>query len=240
MPDLDVFGPKSFGPLTGILGGSGRYALYERFQRLPLLNASVAILANPDFEILGTSVADADQDFHPEGGVLLKSHGGATDSAIILPHLDAKQSAWASVTWGTDQQTEWGCTIRIPTALTNRTVWAGLKLTNTPVVATDNDQVFFRYANGTDTNWQCVNSINNVDVSGDSGVAVAAATDYRLWITIDSNRLARFWINGILVYTTAALTDATDLIPYIGILSATDATAKSLIVREQFISRVAA
>jgi hypothetical protein len=221
-----------------------RFALYEEFLRRPCINADINSateatreVANPDFEVLGTNAASADVAFYAEGGIAVSTHGGTTDSTIILPHLDTNQTAWSGVTWGTDQETWWGCQIKTAAALTNTTIWCGLKLTNTPTVTTDNDQVFFKYVNGTDTNWQCIYSIGNTDTTVDSGVAVAAATDYKFEVRINASRAATFLINGVVVGTSTALTDAVDLIPYIGVLSATDATAKTIYVRAEWISR---
>src|ERR1051326_2689277 len=121
-----------------------RAALKETFTRLPQKNATIGIATNHDFEVLGTNVADADQVFDAEGGFVLTTHGANADSAILLPHLDVNQTAWASTTWGTDQQVRWGVTLKI-TQITVCTIYAGLKLTHTHTVATDNDQVFFRY-----------------------------------------------------------------------------------------------
>ncbi len=235
MADSDVFGPRSINAFQ-----AGRVGYVESFARVPGINADITIAFNPDFEILGTAAVSADVAFNAEGGITLSTHGGATDSTILLPHLDTAQSNWKSTTWGTDQQTHWGCTIRTPAALTNTTFWAGLKLTNTPVVATDNDQAFFRYQAGTDTTWVANYSIGNADTSTAVGPTVAVSTEYRLWVTIDSARRAHFFVNGAQLLVSTALTDATDFIPYIGVLSATSATAKSLVVRSCFISRNAA
>lgn len=219
--------------------GGNRVTYVERFNQIPGINADVGIAKNVDFELLGTGAVSADLTFYAEGGVNLATHGGATDSAILLPHLDSLQSIWTGVTWGSDQQTMWGCHVRTPSSLTNITLWAGLKLTNTPVIATDADQAFFRYANGTDTNWQCITSNNNTDTQADSGIALAASTEYRLWVVIDASRVPHYFINGVEVSGTAAtaLKDTTDYIPYIGILSASSATAKTLVVRNVWISR---
>lgn len=219
--------------------GGNRYTLVERFNQVPGLNASVGIAFNVDFEILGTNAANADVTYYAEGGINIATHGGASDSTIILPHLDAAQSAWTGVTWGSDQQTMWGCHIRIPTALTEKTIWCGLKLTNTPVIATDNDQAFFRFQQGTDTNWQVITSNNGTDTQYDTGVAVAISTEYRFWIVIDASRVPHYFINGVEVSGTAAtaLKDTTDYIPYVGLLSSTNATVKALILRNQWISR---
>lgn len=214
-----------------------RMMLVERFQRLVGINADITIAFNQDFELLGTSAVSADLSANTGGGLNLATHGGATDSAILAPHLDTNQTSWTTTLWATSKSVEWGCTIQTNSALTNTTLWAGLKLTNTPTQATDNDQVFFKYANGTHTTWQAMSSIAGTDTTTDTGVTLAVSTQYRLWITINSDRKATFWIDGIPYYTTAALTSA-NLIPYIGVLSATDATAKTLVVRNCWISRL--
>lgn len=216
-----------------------RLHLTERFTRAPGINADISIAFNPDFEVLGTNAVSADVTLNADGGITLSTHGGATDSTIILPHLDTAQTGWATSTpFATAKEPEWGCTIKTPAALTNCTFWAGPKLTNTPVVATDDDQAFFRYQNGTDTNWQIKYSIAGTDYTIDSGVAVAASTQYRLWVLVGSDRKARFFINGDQVgITTAALTSLTTLIPYVGVLSASTASSKTLVLRNVWASR---
>jgi len=164
--------------------------------------------------------------------------GADHDQVSVAPHLDATQSVWSEVTWGTDTETHWECDISTGAAITNCIIWAGLKLTNTSTTATDADQVFFRYQNGVNGGeWQAVSSIADSDDEHDTNVAVQTATRYHLKIEVASDRTARMYINGALVETTAALTDATDLIPYIGVQSEGAAEAKTLYVHGQAISR---
>lgn len=193
-------------------------------------------IADPDFEILGTNHSSDDCTFNAEGGITLETDGADADAIILLPHLDANQSAWKEVTWGTDRETEWQCVIATRASIADIVIYAGLKLTNTNVIATDDDQVFFRFADAIGTKWVCVDSIAGTDVSTTTSVVVAASTEYHLRITIDSDRVARMYINETLVRTTSALTDAKDLIPYIGVVAATGA-AKSVDVYGQAISR---
>ena len=196
------------------------------------------MVADPDFEVLGTNASSDDVTFYAEGGIQLQTDGAASDSVVLLPHLDADQSAWTQVTWGTDQKTRWECRVKTGSGIGGTILWAGLKLTLTYATATDDDQVFFRYENGVDSgNWQAVSSIGGTDDAADTGVTVAASTDYHLVIDIDADRIARFYINGVLVKTTTALTDAVDLIPYIGVRANAVAEAKSIIVRGQAIER---
>ncbi len=222
--------------LRWIAGQRGKPGLNADIQ-----NAAEAtrMIADPDFEVLGTNASSDDVTFYAEGGIKLETDGADHDQVILLPHLDANQSAWTQVTWGSDKQTEWECHIKTGSAITNSIIWAGLKLTNTSTTATDNDQAFFRYQNGVNSGkWQAVDSVGGTDHETDAGVTLAANTEYHLRIAVDSSRLAKFYINGVLVKTSVALTDATDFIPYIGIQTEGAAEAKHLYVFGQSISRV--
>jgi hypothetical protein len=67
------------------------------------------------------------------------------------------------------------------------------------------DAVNFRYTDGTNGGkWQCVTRSNSVETAVDSGVTVAANTNYRLQIEINAaGTQADFSINGALVATIA-------------------------------------
>ena len=193
-------------------------------------------IADPDFELLGTNAVATCSAYAVEGGVTLTTTTGANDQVILVPHLDASQSAWGRVTWGTDQETVWECQIKSAATITSITIWAGLKLTNTSVTATDAEQVFFRVDPAVVSgDWQAVDSIGGTDVETDTNIALVASTVYRLRIEINSSRVAKMFINDILVRTTAALT-AGDLIPYIGVETTTTA-ARAITVHGQAISR---
>ena len=199
---------------------------------------AVRMIADPNFEVLGTNGVSASTAYYAEGGITLTTAGANNDQVIIAPHLDASQSPWTQVTWGTDKETVWECDISTSSNITANIIWAGLKLTNTSTTATDDNQVFFRYAAATNSGkWQAIYSIGGTDTADDSGVTVAVSTRYHLKVTIDSSRIARMYINGVLVSTSTALTDATDFIPYIGV-QATTGAAKSVVVHGQSISRV--
>jgi hypothetical protein len=228
-----------FPPPPKNLRETARLHLLEEFNRLPCINADLASgteatrePANTDFELLGTGAVSADITFNAAGGFDLATHGGATDSAILLPHLDTKQTRWSGITWTPGKQPHLLWEFKTDAALTNTTIWCGLKLTNTPVLITDDDQVMFRYQNGTDTTWRLITSVAGADVDMDSGVTVAVDKTYRMWITIDAGLRPTFWINGVPIFTGAALTTGALLIPYLGVLSATNATVKKVIVRQ--------
>lgn len=199
---------------------------------------AVRMIADPNFELLGTNASSDDSTFDPEGGIVVQTDGADGDEVIILPHLDANQSGWALNTWGTDQQTRWSCRITTQASIANCIIWAGLKLTNTEVLVTDANQCFFRYEDDViGGRWRAIYSIGGVDTAVDTGITVAADTCYELNIDIDPGRIARMYIDGVLVATSTPLTTAVDLIPYIGVAADGAAAAKSLGVRWERISR---
>jgi hypothetical protein len=183
------------------------------------------------------------------------------DQAILLPHLDANQSAWAKTLWGTENQVEWECSIQVAQT-DNEKVWAGLKLTNDQLIATDDDQAFFKFAtdatNGesldSTTKWHFVHSIGGTDYISVLPITVAADTQYHFRIKFDSDRKMEIFLNGVQydITTTsgstggtavvagtaksAAMTNDVNLIPYIGIENG-DAAAAVLNVHYQAISR---
>src|SRR3990167_768283 len=217
-----------------------RYELVEDFRQLPSINASIAVSTNLDFEVLGTNASADDVIYSTTvAGIQLETDGADNDQVIILPHLDASQTAWAGVLWGTENQVIWEATIRTGATITSYMVWAGLKLTNTSTIATDADQIFFRFStDDSDTNWRLISSIGGADTNTDSGLAFAASTIYRLKISIDSARAATFYINDVAYYTTAALTNDIDLIPYVGIQDLAAASARNMVLCNEKISRI--
>ena len=155
----------------------------------------------------------------------------------VLPHLDTKQTAWSGVDWATDDRVVFETTITTGASVTAAIVWAGLKLTNTSTVATDDNQVFVRYQDTVNTGkFQLVYSIAGTDTSLDTGVTVAVSTDYHIRLVIDVDRKATLYINGVEVATSAALTTAISLIPYIGVQT-TAAAAKAITVRGLKLSK---
>ena len=206
-----------------------------------------------------TALVTFDSD---RAGLVITTAGADQDQAIIAPHLDTNQTAWQTIKWGTENEVEWECALST-NAIDNQKLWAGLKLTNDQLIATDANQAFFKFQTDA-TNSEAfddytllhfVHSIGGTDYISALPITVAANTLYRLKITIDSNRKASIFVNGIQYNVTttsgstggtavtkgttptAALTDDIDLIPYIGI-EAGAAAAEALDVHYQAISRV--
>jgi hypothetical protein len=277
------YNAKNFTVSNGFVRNPDRYYLEEYFNQRPALNAvatapltnadgshadNTAIIlargiANRNFEVLGTDMTTALCTFNPEGGIIITTASTDERQAIIAPHLDTNQSSWNYTKWGTDNQVEWECAIRLP-AIDNQKVWAGLKLTNDQLISADADQAFFKFQTD-DTNSETFTDFTKLHfiytISSSSKtyisqlpITVTANTNYKLRISIDSNRYLRIFVNGVQYNITTTegvtggtavingttsskqLTDIIDLIPYIGI-EAGDGAAEALHVYYQKISR---
>ena len=229
-----------------------RFYLNEWFKQRPGLNANidqaytveVARALNVDWEALGTNMTTALATFATtSAGILATTAGADQDQAILTPHLDTAATAWAGCLWGTENEVHWETSIMLP-AIDNQNVWAGLKLTNAPEVATDANQAYFNFLTDGDNSGQSftdftklhfVYSVANTDYISQLPITVAANTPYHLKMEIDSDRKIAIFVNGIQYNVTStsgstggtavttgttkstALTDDIDLIPYNGI-----------------------
>lgn len=232
-----------------------RFVLRESFKKRPALkavkdygtpsNAEIIAgdIANDNFAVLGTNMTTALCTFSAGGGITLTTAGASADSAIVLPHLNTNMTPWAVANqWGSSKSPRWETTITTGASIALTSIWAGLKLTNTPVIATDNDQVYFRYDSAENSGkWQLIHSRSDVDVTTVSSVTVAASTLYRLVIEVESDRTFMAYINGAAVGSIpfAALTASIDLKPYAGVLANT-AAAKAIDVKYIECSKLAA
>lgn len=214
--------------------------LVELFTRKPGLNADIAnvaeavrMIANPDFEVLGTNMTSALSTFAAGGGITLTTAGADGDAAILTPHLDTNQTSWAATKWNTSDQILFETNIKTGASVTNTIIWAGFKLTNTNVVATDNDQVYVRFEDDIASGvLQLVTSASGVDTTTNLDLTIAASTSYHLKIVVDADRNVALYVNGVqLARHAAALTANIDLIPYIAVEADGAAAAKAITVR---------
>jgi len=190
-----------------------RFYLEEFFLQRPGLNANIDQVStvevqralNRNWEALGTNMTTALCTFATtSGGVLATTAGADQDQAILTPHLDTAATAWAGTLWGTENSVHFETSVMLP-ALDNQKVWAGLKLTNDQLVATDANQIFFKYQTDATNSeafsdysyWHLVHSIGGTDYISQIPVTVAANTPYHLKIEIDSDRKATCFVNGI-------------------------------------------
>ena len=217
--------------------------------------------ANQNFEVLGTNMTSALCTRNATAaGITLTTATADEDQAILAPHLDGA-SAWNATKWGTENEVTWECSINT-NAIDNQKLWAGLKLTNDQLIATDADQAYFKFQTDA-TNSEAfddytllhfIHSIGGTDYISALPITVAANTIYHLKISIDSDRKLSIFVNGTQYNITstsgstggtavtsgttksAAMTDDIDLIPYIGI-EAGDGAAEAVDVHYQCISR---
>ena len=229
-----------------------RYYLDEWFLQRPGINANIDQVSTVEFqralnrnwEALGTNMTTALATFATtSAGILATTAGADQDQAILTPHLDTAATAWAGCKWGTENEVHWETSIMLP-AIDNQNVWAGIKLTNAPELATDDDQAFFNFLTDADNSGQSftdftklhfVYSVGGTDYISQLPITVAANTIYHLKMEIDSDRKIAIFVNGIQYNVTstsgstggtavttgttksAALTNDVDLIPYNGI-----------------------
>ena len=229
-----------------------RFYLEEWFLQRPGLNANIDQAStvevqralNRNWESLVTNMTTALCTFNTtSAGVVATTAGADQDQAILTPHLDTAATAWAGCLWGTENQVHFETSIALP-AIDNQNVWAGLKLTNAPELATDDDQAYFNFLTDADNSGQAftdftklhfVHSIGGTDYISVLPITVAATTIYHLRIVFDSDRKLSIFVNGqqynvtstsgstggtaVTTGTTksAAMTNDVDLIPYVGI-----------------------
>jgi len=248
-----------------------RFYLDEWFVQRPGLNANIDQVStvevqralNRNWEALGTNMTTALCTFNTtSAGIVATTAGADEDQAILTPHLDTAATAWAGCLWGTENQVHWETSIALP-AIDNQKVWAGLKLTNDQLVATDANQAFFKFQTDA-TNSEAftdytllhfVHSIGGTDYISALPITVAADTIYHLKIMMDSDRKMSIFVNGVQYNITstsgstggtsvttgttksAAMTNDIDLIPYVGI-EAGDGAAEAVHCHYVKMSRI--
>lgn len=249
---------KKIGILVAALAIAGplfkRTAYYENFKQLPLLNASVLITdtaptlaqmalrlrANRDWELTGTNAVAASAAFSDAGGMTLTTAGASGDQVFVQPHTDPDQTALAAAKYNTRDEPAFLLDMKTGASIADVTIHAGLKLTNTGTIATDNNQAYFRYNPGENGGkWQAIVSRGGTDDTAiPLGDAVEASTDYQLFIEFDSDRRAHFNINGEELYVTeTGLTDDVDLKPFFGVQAGAVAT-KAITVYDVAVSKL--
>jgi hypothetical protein len=258
-----------------------RYYLEEYFAQLPGVNADLASSTEAtntpvsrNFEVIGTNKTSALATFNAtSAGMTITTAGADQDQMIVAPHLDTKQSAWTQTGWGTENQVHWEASVRTASSIADVKLWAGLKLTNDQLPETDANQAYFYFATDA-TNGQALSSytplyfiysIAGADYLTNTGITVAADTNYHFKISIDSDRKASIFVNGVqyglattatttfdgttsvtgttqatiddITQKSTALTNDINLIPYVGVETGTG-SAKAFNLHYEAISRL--
>lgn len=188
---------------------------------------------NPNWEVAGTNATSALVTFAATGGITLTTAGAAADQMLLQPHTNTKASMWNAIGWQASKRCIFDTTIFTGASVAGITLIAGYKLTNTPAIATDADQAYFRFSTGDTiaTAFQTItrNNTGTNDVQT-TGVVVAAATSYRLQIKADKSLVPWYFINGVLVRKGIALKANTSLKPFFGV-QAIAVAAKAMTIR---------
>lgn len=226
-----------------------RTLFVDYFSQLPILKASADLnatfsnteveatqKANLHWEVTGTNaVAPAAST---GGGMTLTTATSSADQVLVGGHTGTGGNTYLStVDWSTDDELAFYIKLKTGAAVTLCKIFAGFKLTAEPDIATDNEQVYFSYDAATDTTWKFTTSDNGTDDTRDSGVTVSASTTYELYFEVDSDRVARAFINvdgggwTQVAQGIAALGTGHDLLPFFGVETSTGA-ARAITVRK--------
>jgi len=218
-------------------------------------------IPNNNFIVEGDGANNSKVTFSTTKGGIVIEPNTFNSSIIVSPNTNTDQSVWHNVKWGTENQLEWTCSISIED-INDVVIWSGLKLTNTHVLTTDNDQIYFLYdSSNIVKTWYIVISINGVDYVSVTPLIVDVSKNYKFRISIDKSRFARVFINDIQYSITKTegtdisdendvtsgidpseqLTNDIDLIPFIGIKdsrTSSSSETKKLNIYYQKISRI--
>lgn len=220
--------------------------LYDPIELLPIASQGAGTSYN--FDLTGTGTVPA-PTFSARGGILM-----LTRSASAADNDRAGLYPLAGSTWGRNLNVADNKTFRLETVvqagadITETAIAFGFKLTDpavdggtgSAIWGTDANQALFLFE--TDaitlsptteniaagmTTWYTLASVAGVDDATNTGVTVAASTNYLLAVEIGTDRIPRFFINNIQVAVgTTALPTNADLHPFFTIASRASAGAQ--------------
>jgi len=239
---------------TGILTRSrSRRYFYDNFDAIPLIDASydigdqsgtdvtalieAAVEGNFNWFNSATDGVDAKMTHATFGGVLMTTDGTTADQQAIMPNTSAElQHGQESLDLDTNRQpaVEWGFATSSDIT-TAQTIWAGLVLTQevSYTVDFDADQIKLEYVAGANSGvFMIRHSIGGTDASIDTGITVAASTEYFVKIKLYADRTFGIHVGeaadpGAAKYfhVDSAMTDLLTLKPTIGIQESGTAVA---------------
>ena len=195
-----------------------------------------------DLVLQGTNASADDVSYATtQGGLRFQTDGANGDEEILWPYQTDSLSMLANTQWTSDKGLRWDGLVITQGSDFKGIYWAGLKTTNTEVVTTDADGLWFRYENDQTVcpnHWQAIYNRNGTDYVYDTGVTVAKNSQYHFAIDIDDDQLPTFYINGAEVASgTLSVTAGINFNPVMGV--ATDGGAGDMYwtVQRQRLSR---
>jgi hypothetical protein len=207
------------------------------FGTKPVTEASLVVLD------LGSSFMSADKNFVLSGSGGSWSADVSTDGGTVLTPGSKSSSAFAilkpsphgrfgSINWLTNKEPRFRAVLRPTQIKQARILFGVLSSSGNPGKfgggASGSHRVEF-HQNSSDSYWRVETDVNGSNSSSVvTSVAAAAGTVVDFEIQIDSSRMAKAYINGLLVWSaTYAFTTATELIPVVGIQNNDNYLAKS-------------
>jgi hypothetical protein len=179
------------------------YKFDNQFFQPALLNGSIGVNANLDFELGGVNAADVNSTLGTNGGNVLATAGASGDQVIVSPHQDTNQSSLNSIVWSTVRRPiQFRCAFRAAASLSGVPVGAiddttscfGLRPTITGAAAfdtgTDDDKVIIRaqqvgpISPYNPTNYEIVVSNKGDTTIIDTGVRYSPGSRYEWLITV--------------------------------------------------------
>ncbi|MCC7407391.1 MAG: hypothetical protein IT442_04925 [Phycisphaeraceae bacterium] len=232
----------------------GRPILQADLDPSTINQAAVRLLTgcNRAWKLSGTNAANAGSVMGggSQGGIVLTTAGALNDQMILSPSSAINSidlSNWRYTNWRPSALARFEAQISLPSIAAVK-VHVGFGLSEVLDLTTDADQAKFAFntAGAVSTaNWTACASIAGTDTETDSEEALAANTLYRLGVWFQTNPdddtevLAEFYVNGTKVHTTGPVTQAINLLPFLGI-EALAASAKSIYVHTLRCSRTIA
>ena len=162
---------------------------------------------NQNYILSGAGTPNVDYDcINGYSGIKLTTSTTASDQALIYPNSTG-HNALSSGVLRPDGRIEFEASVIFPSIATVFSFVAGLKLTSTPLITTDDNQAMFIFgqdeplvASGdlsSNTNLLFVYSVGGSDYVTDTGLAVVADREYHLKITINKQKKITIFINGV-------------------------------------------
>lgn len=206
-----------------------------------LIQAGLAnVLASREWMLQGTAAVSSNVALTAGGGLTLTTATSANDQMIIA----ARTGAVTAQGVASGRFPTFEAYVQTGASITDYILCLGLKLTATATVATDDDQIIFRYQNGVNSGFFQLVTSNagtdttvNLSATSPANVALAAvavSTTYGFRIEVVEGFVVRFYLrvgttgDWALVATTAAnaIRTGITLLPFI-ILQTTTTAAKT-------------
>lgn len=225
-----------------------RSELTETFQTVPAPVGSNAYGKNERYMVSGFSGAVVGQAAFVADGVQLSTFSGVAGNTgfsganiVLLPHSVAGQSIVGFSGYSdTAKELKFVCNFKTGTSVATEIIWCGLQPFNsTPVVATNDDQIFYRYEAGVNNGcWQVIISRAGVDTTYSTSVAVTASTWYSLEFCLDAGRYVFASINDQVVAPSpmAPVTASVNMIPVLGVQDQFG-TPRNVVVSKMYVGR---